>query len=213
MTVLLFGGLIWWITGKPGWQDLKALLPEQRTEKPASSTGRSSSSSTSSGKTGAVIDKYKGVAVHYNGAVRTVKGRNVTSDGYNLGLRYQCVEFAKRFYYEAYGHKMPDSYGHAKDFYDPRVAQGTVNPARDMLQYKNGGSHRPQKDDLIVIGPQDFNPYGHLVVVTKASASEVSFVQQNPGPQNPSRGTWRLEQRGGGWHVSGSGVLGWLRMK
>ncbi len=57
------------------------------------------------------LDALDGVAVYYNGAVNHVKERNVTSDGYNIGLRYQCVEFVKRYYYQHYHHKMPDSYG------------------------------------------------------------------------------------------------------
>lgn len=37
--------------------------------------------------------------------------------GYYYGYKWQCVEYIKRFYYEAKGHKMPDSYGNAKDFW------------------------------------------------------------------------------------------------
>ena len=65
---------------------------------------------------GQKIDTLQGVYVYYNGGVGNIEGREVTKDGYNLGLRYQCVEFVKRYYYEALLHKMPDSYGHAKDF-------------------------------------------------------------------------------------------------
>lgn len=39
------------------------------------------------------IDELNGVAIYYNGGVNTVQGRNLSKDGYNLGLRYQCVEF------------------------------------------------------------------------------------------------------------------------
>lgn len=49
-------------------------------------------------------------------------------DGYNVGLRYQCVEFVKRYYsLEHYAHRMPNSYGHAKDLFDPRVEDGAMN--------------------------------------------------------------------------------------
>ncbi len=46
---------------------------------------------------GDVIDTFNSVNVNYNGLMSTVKGRNVTPDGYNLGLKYQCVEFVKRY--------------------------------------------------------------------------------------------------------------------
>ncbi len=64
---------------------------------------------------GEQLDELNGVAIYYNGGVNTVQGRNLSEDGYNLGLRYQCVEFVKRYYFERYDHRMPDSYGHAKD--------------------------------------------------------------------------------------------------
>lgn len=48
---------------------------------------------------GEQIDDLNGVAIYFNGGVNTVEGRNLTPDGYNLGLRYQCVEFVKRYYF------------------------------------------------------------------------------------------------------------------
>lgn len=65
---------------------------------------------------GQAIDSLNGVYFYYNGSVDNVVGRNTTADGYNLGLKYQCVEFVKRYYFEHFNHKMPNSYGHAKDF-------------------------------------------------------------------------------------------------
>ena len=54
---------------------------------------------------GQKIDSLNGVYVFYNGNVSHVMGRNTTKDGYNLGLKYQCVEFVKRYYYEYFNHK------------------------------------------------------------------------------------------------------------
>jgi hypothetical protein len=66
---------------------------------------------------GNVIDRFNDVEVFYNGGVNQVVGRNLTADGYNLGLKYQCVEFVKRYYYQRFNHKMSDSYGHAKKLF------------------------------------------------------------------------------------------------
>ncbi len=44
------------------------------------------------------VDSLNGVYVYYNSNVGNVSGRNLASDGYNLGLKYQCVEFVKRYY-------------------------------------------------------------------------------------------------------------------
>ena len=69
-------------------------------------------------KVGQALDSLDGVKVYYNGGVDHVLERNVTKDNYNLGLKYQCVEFVKRYYYEHSNHKMPKAYGHAKNFLD-----------------------------------------------------------------------------------------------
>ncbi|HRH39166.1 MAG TPA: CHAP domain-containing protein, partial [Flavobacteriales bacterium] len=62
--------------------------------------------------TGAPIDSLHGVIVYHNDGMSATHGRN-TVDGYNVGLRYQCVEFVKRYYLEHYHHRMPNSYGNA----------------------------------------------------------------------------------------------------
>jgi len=211
-TILLFGGGIWFFLGKPGFNEIKGYLPDLSKTKSQSTITKKRTSSKSAVSAGQVIDSYKGVNVHYNGAVSNVSGRNVTKDGYNLGLKYQCVEFAKRYYYERHGHKMPDSYGHARDFFDGRVPDGALNKTRGMLQYRNGGARKPLPEDLMVIGPLPENGYGHLMIVTASSQSEVSFIQQNPGRGNSSRGTYQLIQKNGGWYVDGKGIVGWLRM-
>ena len=67
--------------------------------------------------------------------MNNVSGRNVTVDGYNLGLKYQCVEFVKRYYYKHYRHKMPNSYGNAKDFFIAQISDG--RPPKSEAQTVN----------------------------------------------------------------------------
>ena len=83
------------------------------------------------------IDELEDVEIFYNGSIRHIENRNVTKDGYNLGLRWQCVEFVKRFYLKFFNHKMPDSYGHAKDFFDKNIEDGKLNKARNLIQHSN----------------------------------------------------------------------------
>ena len=49
-------------------------------------------------RAGDVLDVLDGVAIHYNGGIHATHGRNRTPDGYNIGIRYQCVEFIKRYF-------------------------------------------------------------------------------------------------------------------
>jgi hypothetical protein len=161
---------------------------------------------------GAVVDEFHGVAVYYNGGVNQSAGRNLAPDGYNLGIRYQCVEFVKRYYYQRFGHEMPEPRGNARDFFDPRTADGARNTQRGLLQFRNGSPTPPQADDILVLGPGAFNPYGHVAIVAQVERGEVEVVQQNGGPFAGSRRTFRLVREAGGWRIADRRVRGWLRM-
>jgi hypothetical protein len=160
---------------------------------------------------GEEIDNLKGVAVFYNGGVGQTSGRNLAPDGYNLGVKYQCVEFVKRYYYEHLHHKMPDSYGHAKEFFNPALPDGARNVRRDLLQFANGSQWSPQPDDLLVFGPSLLNRYGHVAIISAVGDSAVEIVQQNPGPFSPSRETILLQSDNGLYQLQNRRVLGWLR--
>lgn len=160
---------------------------------------------------GTPVDSLNGVVVYYNGNVGNVWGRNTAADGYNIGLKYQCVEFAKRYYYEYLHHKMPYDRGHAKDFFRTGLADGVVNSERNLRQYTNGSKSKPQPDDMIVFGGTVFNRYGHIAIISSVSDSEIEIIQQNPGPSAESRVVYPLLFRNKRWTVDNDRVLGWLR--
>ncbi|OCG20662.1 CHAP domain-containing protein [Gilliamella sp. App4-10] len=159
-------------------------------------------------KIGKVVDEFNGVKVYYNGSIHNVSGRNIAKDGYNLGQKYQCVEFIKRYYYQRFNHKMPNSYGHAKDFFDPSIADGKINRQRNLLQFHNGSPTKPQVDDIIVL---NWSSYGHVAIISKVTDNEIEIVQQNPGPNASSRATFPLIFKNGRWTIADFGVLGYLR--
>jgi surface antigen len=166
---------------------------------------------TSPRKIGTPVDSLNRVMVYYNGSVSNVSGRNTTRDGYNLGLKYQCVEFVKRYYYEHLNHKMPDSYGHAKDFYDKNLKDGAHNKRRNLHQYSNPGNHRPKVNDLLIFDATPFNKYGHVAIVSEVSDRHIEIIQQNPGPGAKSRERLRISHQNNQWEIHNSRVLGWLR--
>ncbi|MBL3655549.1 CHAP domain-containing protein [Fulvivirga sediminis] len=161
---------------------------------------------------GEPIDSLNQVTVFYNGGVNHVLERNLTEDGYNLGLKYQCVEFVKRYYYEHLNHKMPDSYGHAKDFFNEKIKDGALNPARYLTQFTNPSSSRPQMNDLIIFKGHWLNRYGHVAIISKVAEDHIEIIQQNPGPFQPSREIIELKVIDKeNWEVQDKKVIGWLR--
>jgi len=126
---------------------------------------------------GQILDSWRGVPVRYNGQPywRSV-GSHQSTSGYYYGKQWQCVEYIKRFYFDALGHEMPDVMGHAKSFFDPEIPHGVLNSKRDLIQFSNGGDEPPQVDDLLV-WRQDV--YGHVAIVTKVTEHEIEVIQQN----------------------------------
>lgn len=155
---------------------------------------------------GAPLDSLHGVIVYHNGSMSNVSGRNVV-DGYNVGLRYQCVEFVKRYYLEHYGHRMPNSYGHAKDLFNSAVKDGELNTDRGLRQYNNPSATPPQVGDLVVFDGWRGNPYGHVAIVSAVEHGEVEVVQQNTGS---TRATFDLDLVDGRWRMDERRILGWL---
>lgn len=162
---------------------------------------------------GQEIDSLNGVKVYYNGEIGHVDGRNLSKDGYNLGLKYQCVEFVKRYYYEHYKHKMPDSYGNAKDFFNASLKDGALNPQRNLKQYLNPSASRPQVGDLLIFDGHSGNKYGHVAIVSEVREDEVQIIQQNPGPGARSRIWIDLVTEEGKYKIDYARIMGWLRMK
>ena len=164
-------------------------------------------------KVGEKVDSLNGVMVYYNGGVNHVEKRNTTNDGYNLGLQYQCVEFVKRYYYEQFRHKMPDSYGHAKDFFDKNITDGKLNPARNLIQYTNPSISQPAAEDILIFAGSLSNKYGHVAIISAVSDNEIEIIQQNPGPFSSSREIYAVEKKNGKWEIKNERILGWLRLQ
>lgn len=159
---------------------------------------------------GEVTDEIRGVRVYNNGPVYPEShGKHYTPDSsYYFGKKWQCVEFIKRYYFLVLHHKMPDGFGHAKDFFDPAIPQGALNKKRGLLQYHNGGNDRPRPDDILVFGGR----YGHVAIVTRVEEEELEVIQQNIFMR--PREYFKIVQKDGKYTVGeGKKPLGWLRKK
>lgn len=160
---------------------------------------------------GKKIDSFNNVSVYYNGNPKNVNGRNLTKDGYNLGLNYQCVEFVKRYYYEYLNHKMPNSYGNAKDFYDRETLDGELNKSRNLIQLNNPSFSKPKVNDILVLDKSTFNKFGHVSIVSRVNDNSIEVVQQNVFLN--SREDYDLIFIDGKWKVDNKRILCWLRME
>jgi hypothetical protein len=159
---------------------------------------------------GDIIDRFNGVPVYYNGNNYThVSGRHKTTDGYNLGLKWQCVEYVKRYYYEVFDHRFPNTYGHAKDYFDNTLLDSAYNAKRGLIQMRNVRIYKPQVNDILVYGPSSDNRYGHVAIITEVGDDYIEIIQQNMKMQ--SRQKLGLVQYLNYWTVADYNIRGWLR--
>jgi len=163
-------------------------------------------------KCGDIIDNFNNVNVYFNGGVGHTEGRNLAKDGYNLGIKYQCVEFVKRYYYEALKHKMPDSYGNAIDFFDNALKDGEFNKKRNLFQYHNGSLTQPKINDIMIFDKHLFNPYGHVAIVSEVNENNITIVQQNAGAFSQTREVYVVNKVNKHFYLK-ENVLGWLSLK
>ncbi len=167
--------------------------------------------SFTSANIGEKVDELNGVAVYANGDTYLKShGKHYASDGYYYGKKWQCVEFIKRYYYDHYKHKFPNTYGYAKDFWDLNAAQGEYNKARDLTQYYNDNTTKPYEGDLVCF---PFSAYGHVAIVAKVSDKSVEVIQQNIAGK--TRDTYSLTSANGKYSMTDGSTkpIGWLRKK
>jgi len=153
-------------------------------------------------------DSYRGVAVYENGFLFfRGHGKNHAADGYYYGQKWQCVEYIKRFYKVALNHKMPFAWGHARDYFDTELADGSLNKKRGLVQFKNGSTVAPKVDDILVF--QD-SQYGHVGIISEVTGNTVVIVQQNIFGK--PRQTFQLSKKESGYFIATPRLAaGWLR--
>ena len=139
--------------------------------------------------------------------------KNISKDGYNIGLQWQCVEFVKRYYYEHFNHVMPVPGGNAKDIFDRNLPDASYNEKRDLVQYSNASLKKPSVDDILVFDGHLGNKYGHIAIISKVSENSIEIIQQNAGPDAPSREELKLVLINDRWKVMNRRVLGWMRIE
>tara|TARA_R110002012_G_scaffold1863_1_gene8955 strand:+ start:511 stop:1197 length:687 start_codon:yes stop_codon:yes gene_type:complete len=129
---------------------------------------------------GEEIGAFNNVPVYYNDGYASCGDRNWSSDGtYSYGLKWQCVEFVRRYYYEALNHKMPNRWGNASDYFRLQTPSGEMNTERNLVQYHNGDT-KPKVNDILVWGAGT-GGYGHVAIITAVLSDGVKVIGQNTG--------------------------------
>jgi hypothetical protein len=143
---------------------------------------------------------YKNVAAYSNGVSQwTIDDCDpppAQLEPYGMyGDQFQCVEYVKRFYYEALGVTRALHWtGNAVDYFysantDVYNKNGRLIANDKMLTaFQNGSSTPPRPDDILVFGGHGV---GHVAIVGTVTDTEVIIIEQNWS----IRGTYHLLRR------------------
>jgi surface antigen len=65
--------------------------------------------------------------------------------------------------------------------------------------------------DILVFNRTDWNPFGHVAIISSVQLKSVEIVQQNVGGRKDTRETLSLEKKHERWYVDSDTARGWLR--
>jgi len=122
-------------------------------------------------------------------------------DGKKMGMKWQCVEYVVRYYYQVFGHYINPN-KNAIDFYR--------NAASDGLEaFPNGGATKPQVGDLLCLGG---TKHGHVAIIREVGANYVKVIHQNMGTSNHIDLKLAYNSAANTITWSGKTTQGWLRL-
>jgi len=165
-----------------------------------------SNNSTSSGKMpfDTVVGSFNGVTAYSNGSVTTD-----STDRISTGLKWQCVEFVRRYYSTVYGMNIGAG-ENASGFYSSAASW-------KLASFPNGGTVSPQVGDILCFaGGSSGN--GHVAIITGVSSTQITVIQQNVTESSRDAAfPYPMSVTVGKYTVSGSTLgttyhcQGWLR--
>ncbi len=142
-------------------------------------------------------------------------------DGQYMGVKWQCVELARRWLYVNHG-LVFDDVPMAYDIFRLRSLRRVADDARLPLHaFHNGAPRHPEPGCLLVWNEGgEFHVTGHVAIVVEVLPDRVRIVEQNVGMHRwPAGQRWsrelpaRIDSAGGYWiqaTLPGASILGWM---
>lgn len=152
---------------------------------------------------GTYLGQFNTVAAYSNGSVGYYSGQRNSVNGVDTGVKWQCVEFVRRYFYIMFG--ISPNGGNALDWYPNAASLG-------LDRYQNGGTTPPQVGDILCKGYTSGTPYGHVAIIKRIENNRVYTAQQNMSEDSTDLDKWLpLTVSNGTYYVGDSSIQGWLR--
>jgi hypothetical protein len=124
-------------------------------------------------------------------------------EGIVYGLKYECVEFARRYYIKVFGVTF-DDVNNAEDIFKLRNAIDIRTKKKIPFLHINSLTEQPQPGDLLIWKrSKPYSEYGHVAIVIQSnSPSMATIAEQNEDTPNGIRRV----------NIHRPGIMGWMRL-
>lgn len=158
---------------------------------------------------GTALGSFNGVMSYSNGSTTTyIPSNSSYINNVYLGVKWQCVEYVRRYYYQIYGMDLYSKHqGNANTWYANSSTMG-------LVRYRNGESSTPpQVGDILT---SNSGGYGHIGIVKSVTSTNVCTIQQNFTNTATDTNLCKSLTNYNGYYTvggfsSGYPVYGWLR--
>lgn len=152
---------------------------------------------------GTKVGSFNGVDAYSNGSTTYASNQYYTYNGYKTGMKWQCVEYANRYFFAKFGKKIAG--GNANSYYSNASSKGLNRAA-------NGSTNKPQVGNILCSAG---GSYGHLSIIREVGSNYVKVIEQNWSNSSSDNSTQlSMTVKNGKYTVSGFSssypVQGWL---
>jgi len=145
---------------------------------------------------GTNLGEFNGVITYSNGYAGYVSNQSNYYGGEYTGMRWQCVEFSRRYYLQHYDYYLDETVEYAQECFNTWGANAEIG------QHTNGSSTTPPAVGDIICASGGGT--GHVAVVRAVSGNTVTVIQQNfTNTYSDASYTLTLSQSGGQYTVGG----------
>ena len=127
-----------------------------------------------------------------------------TYAGLIYGMKYQCVELARRWLIQARNHTFDDVPNATEIFKLKSATNILTHKKTPFIRFLNIGTNTPEFGDIIIWKKQgQYKKHGHVAIVSKViSPHIVTISEQNGETKNGKRNI----------NVHNDTILGWMRL-
>jgi surface antigen len=149
------------------------------------------------------VGSYRGVNAYSNGSTGYYSGKSNYYNGYRTGIKWQCVEYADRFFKAIFNRQITG--GNANTYYSNASAKG-------LNRAPNGGTNGPRPGNILCSAG---GSYGHVAIIREVGPNYIKVIQQNwSNSSSDNSKTLAMTVSNGKYTVSGFSssypVQGWL---